>query len=159
MSVRFGSEYIESTQTSDGKEQIDVIFASSIADSLDKIYIGGMPLTIAEYDSTKRILQVVVDSSGTYSNDSTIFDGFTLAVNRRNGAEGQYNLSVNESIGSVGTVSITQFKGHPFAISENKELLVEEVSGTISEYVTFIFGSLMLEAALINTDYYLVVSE
>ena len=45
------------------------------------------------------------------------------------------------------------------AISENNQLLVEEVGGTISEYINFPFGSIMLEAAVIDNEYYLVVGD
>ena len=157
MPVRIGTQFLEATQLSDGRYKLTVQTITSLSEVSEKIFIGGLPLTLAQYPNGDYALCAVIETNLTDNSDYTMFNGYPLTVERRNNEDGNYVLKTQESLNSIGTRDYTMFNGYPLAVSENNELIFQLKTGTITSYVNFIFGSSFLRAAEINNNYYLLI--
>ena len=157
MPVRIGTQFLEATQLSDGRYKLTVQAITSLSEVSEKIFVGGLPLTLAQYSNGDYVLCAVVEANLTDNSDYTMYNGYPLTVERQNNEDGNYVLNTQESLNSIGTRDYTMFNGFPLAISENKELIFQLNTETVNSYVNFIFGSSFLRAAEINNNYYLLI--
>lgn len=157
MSVRFGTQKLEAVNLPDERNELIIKTTSSLPEVAEKIFIGGLPLTLTRYAAGNYILCAVLENNATDQSDYTVYNGYQLAVKRQNNKDGDYVLRAKQYGSVVGHTSYTMFNGYPLAISQNHQLILQLTSGTINSYVNFIFGSLFLKAANINNNYYLLI--
>ena len=153
-----GSNQISADQISLGSAFIpDLVFTTSFTPSSTKIFIGGMPLSLAQNLNGQYVLQVVVDNSGSPSNLKFIwgeaFYGISIKNNRN-----ILMASGNGTSNSRPSKTLV-YSGIPLSLNSQNYMIVHryDPKNTADATENIFIGGMPLTVRRYNNNWYLVV--
>jgi hypothetical protein len=136
--IPFGNNFIRANlKTSSHKDTYSpfLYYVNSVSQSSDKLFLGGIPLTVSRTGTYYYCLEVVSESGYTDQGKALSFNGYWFSVltkssrNKINFATGNGNAIPNKTYSSI-------FAGLPLAINSNGEILAHQ--NTITQFSNFV---------------------
>ena len=154
-----GSNQISVTQLTPGTPYIlNIVFNNSYDESSDKIFIGGIPLTLASDNSGIYFLRVIVDSGADLTDNGFIWGETNIRVADNTDSQKIMLVNINSGADSEPTNSI-MYNGMTIGLNDvNFMIMSRFIPTTVAdEEASMFIGGVPLLVRRYNDNWYLVV--
>lgn len=156
MTNAIGTNQVLVNQNTNGSYQLSVVSytlgVGTLEATSDKMYIGGMPLTVSKASNGLYVLSCIVDTSSPLTTTTTSIFGNLFSV-----VNGFLNVAL-QPLAYEQSQLYTYFKNLPIMLDSTHRICINQESGPAEQYSYTFLGGNPIKIARKGFNWYLVLN-